>query len=105
MFGLVARFSLREDRVGDFDRMTAGVIGAVAAGEPATVVYAAHEVEGQPTQRLFYEVYEDREGFEFHEAQEHTRRFLAAREACFAAPPEVDFLRLTLDKGVTAAGG
>lgn len=104
MYGLVARFRLLEDRVGDFDRMTADVVVAVRAVEPTTLIYAAHKVEGQPAQRLFYEVYEDQAGFEFHETQEHTRRFLAAREDCFAAPPEVDFLTLTLDKGVTGAG-
>lgn len=104
MFGLVARFMLREDRVSDFDLLTADVIAAVRASEPTTLVYAAHKVEGQPAQRLFYEVYEDRAGFDSHESQEHTRRFLAAREDCFAAPPEVDFLTLTLDKGVTDAG-
>lgn len=103
MFGLVVRFSLREDRLSDFDRLTAEIVPAVTAEEPATVVYAAHRVEGQPTQRLFYEIYQDRAGFEFHEAQEHTQRFLAAREACFAIPPAVDFLTLTLNKGVTAA--
>jgi len=104
MFGLAARFELLEEKVGDFDRMTAEVIDAVSTLEPRTLVYAAHEVEGRPTERLFYEVYEDRAGFEFHEAQEHTRRFLAAREECFAAPPEVDFLTLTLDKGITSEG-
>lgn len=104
MFGLVARFKLRGEKVGDFDRMTAQMIDAVRASEPTTLVYAAHEVEGQPTERLFYEVYRDRAGFEFHEGQEHTRRFLAAREECFAAPPEVDFLALTLDKGITSEG-
>lgn len=104
MYGLVARFKLREDKVDVFDRLTAEVVTAVRAAEPTTLIYAAHRVEGQPSQRLFYEVYEDQVGFEFHEAQGHTRRFLAAREECFAAPPEVDFLMLTLDKGVTDAG-
>ena len=101
MFGLVVRFRLREDRAEEFDALTARVVAGVTAAEPGTLVYAVHEVEGQPLSRLFYEIYRDREAFEEHERQEHTRRFLAGREACFAAPAEVDFLTLTLDKGVT----
>ncbi len=59
--------------------------------EPGTLVYACHRVQGQPQQRIFYELYQDRAAFDAHEASEHTRRFLAERGALLEAT-EVDFL-------------
>ena len=66
--------------------------------EPGTLVYAVHTVEGQPLQRIFYELYRDRAAFDAHEQQEHTRRFLADREQ-YLASVEVDFLALQTGKG------
>ena len=40
---------------------------AVKANEPGTLVYASHTVEGQPLQRIFYELYRDEAAFEAHE--------------------------------------
>ena len=53
----------------------------------------ANAVQGQPRQRIFYELYQDRGAFEAHEQTAHTRRFLAKREALLEAT-EVDFLAL-----------
>ena len=39
-------------------------------------MYASHLVEGQPLQRIFYELYRDKAAFEAHEAAPHTRRYL-----------------------------
>ncbi|WOI59693.1 putative quinol monooxygenase [Streptomyces fradiae] len=41
--------------------------------------------------RVFYELYADRAAFDAHEAQPHTKRFLAEREQCLAGV-EVTFL-------------
>jgi quinol monooxygenase YgiN len=54
-------------------------------------VYVSHNVEGQPEQRIFYELYEDREAFDEHERQEHVRDFLAQREA-LVSRVQVDFM-------------
>lgn len=100
---MVVRFHLNHDAVPAFDRLAAEVVEAVREREPGTLVYAVHRVEGQPDLRVFYELYRDQAAFEEHEAQEHTRRFLAAREELFTRAPEVDFLEVQAGKGLPRA--
>lgn len=102
MFGLVVRFTCSdEDSAAAFDALTAETVRAVRANEPDTLVYAVHRVQDAPLTRIFYELYRDRDAFDTHESQEHTRRFLAER-ARYLAGTEVEVLTLQDDKGVSA---
>jgi quinol monooxygenase YgiN len=78
-----------------------GTIEAIRRHEPGTLVYASHRVDGQPLQRIFYELYRDRSAFDAHEQTEHTRQFLAAREELLTSV-EVDWLELLSGKGTTS---
>jgi quinol monooxygenase YgiN len=99
MFGLSVRFTCRDDEsAADFDQLVAETVPEIRKYEPGTLVYAVHAVEGQPLQRIFYELYRDRAAFDAHEGQPHTRRFLAEREQ-FIASVDVDFLTLQIGKG------
>ncbi|MER7004894.1 antibiotic biosynthesis monooxygenase [Dactylosporangium sp. NPDC000555] len=78
MFGLLVRFDLRdEDAARAFDRLAGETGEAVRSNEPGTLVYTMHHVVDEPLARVVYEVYRDREAFDDHRRQEHTRRFLA----------------------------
>ncbi|MGC0416324.1 putative quinol monooxygenase [Embleya sp. AB8] len=91
-FGLNVRFTARDETaVRSFDALVTETLVGIREQEPGTLVYVSHAVEGQPLQRIFYELYVDREAFDRHEQQPHIRRFLAAREA-FVDSVEVDFL-------------
>ena len=99
MFGLSVRFTCRDaDSAAGFDRLVAETVPEIRQHEPGTLVYAVHTVEGQPLQRIFYELYRNRAAFDAHEKQEHTRRFLAGREQ-YLASVDVDFLTLQVGKG------
>ncbi|MEV8633778.1 antibiotic biosynthesis monooxygenase [Streptosporangium sp. NPDC051023] len=101
MFGLMVRFTCKDQASAEaFDQLTGQTIEKIRENEPGTLVYAAHHVEGQPLQRIFYELYRDRAAFDAHEEQEHTRRFLGARDDLLASI-EVDFLHLQAGKGTT----
>lgn len=102
MLGLVVHFKLKDGMAGEFDRLAEGTLALIRAREPGTLVYAVHDVEGDPLARVFYELYRDRAAFEAHERQEHVRRFLAERERCLAAPPQVEWLRLRSGTGIPA---
>ncbi len=65
------------------------------------MVYASHTVDGEPLQRIFYELYRDKAAFEAHEAAPDTRRYLAERGQYLAAT-EVDWL--TLQAGLARGG-
>lgn len=92
-FALVVRFTVKPGSEEAFDELVSTTAQGIRAHEPGTLVYACHRVEGAPQQRIFYELYADRAAFEAHEAQPHTRHFLAAREA-FLEATVVDFLSL-----------
>jgi quinol monooxygenase YgiN len=100
-FALVVRFTLRPGSEQAFDRLTQETASGVREREYDTLIYACHVVQGNPLQRIFYELYRNKAAFERHEAQEHVRRFLAEREALLEST-EVDLL--TLQDGKTPPG-
>ncbi len=98
---LVVRFTVRPGSEEAFDRLTSETAGEVREREYDTLVYACHRVEGQPQQRIFYELYRSQAAFKQHETYEHIRRFLEQRPALLEST-EVDFL--TLQDGKTPPG-
>jgi len=103
MFGLVVRFTLKDGAAADFDRLVEVTVPEIHRYEPGTLVYAVHQVEGEPNTRVFYELYRDRAAFDDHERQDHTRRFLSERERYLSGPPQVDFLALQTAAGAVEA--
>jgi quinol monooxygenase YgiN len=80
MFALVVKFDLFDvDKAAAFDQLVAETVKSITENEPGTLVYATNTVDGEPLSRIFYEVYRDRDAFEEHERQPHTRRFLDKR--------------------------
>ena len=99
MLGLSVRFTCKDEASAEaYDRLVAETVEGIRAHEPGTLVYAVHTVDGQPLQRIFYELYRDRAAFEAHEAAPHTRRYLAERGQ-YLASTEVDWLTLQGGKG------
>jgi quinol monooxygenase YgiN len=102
MFGLFVRFTCKDETSAEaYDRLVAETLAGIKTGEPGTLVYASHLVDGQPLQRVFYELYRDKAAFEAHEAAPHTRRYLAERDQ-YLASTEVDWLTLQTSKGTGA---
>ncbi|MEU9718314.1 antibiotic biosynthesis monooxygenase [Streptomyces sp. NPDC047976] len=91
-FGLVVRFSLRDQEAAKaFDELCAITLEGIKGAEPGTLTYVVHVPEGEPLVRVFYELYADRQAFDAHEAQPHTKHFLTQREQ-YLAGVEVMFL-------------
>jgi quinol monooxygenase YgiN len=105
-FALVVRFTVRPGAEDQFDALVAQTAVGIRNHEPGTLVYCCHRVEDQPRQWIFYELYRDRAAFEVHEAEPHTRRFLAERGALLESA-EVDFLEFRDGKSpmTTGTGG
>ena len=99
MFALVVRFDLLDPASADrFDALVADLLPQIAAAEPGTLVYTVHTVADAPLSRIFYECYADRDAFDEHERQPHTRHFLDAREVVLAGQ-RVEFLTPVLNVG------
>src|ERR1700761_7753127 len=95
--GLIAIYTLLEDKVADFDRAADEVAEQVRASEPDTLVYVIHTVPKAPMQRIFYEVYRDRAAYERHEKQPYVQRFVTARRPYVLATNVIE-LRLKYAK-------
>src|ERR1700754_5333849 len=70
-FGLSVRFTLKEGAAAAFDALVAETLVGIKASEPGTLVYVNHTVDGDPNQRIFYELYQNRAAFDTHEQQPH----------------------------------
>ncbi len=77
--GLIAVYTLLEDKVAAFDRIAEEAAEQVRAKEPDTLVYVIHTVPKAPMQRIFYEIYRDRAAYERHEQQPYIKRFVTGR--------------------------
>jgi quinol monooxygenase YgiN len=75
LFGQIAIYTLLEDRVTEFDRLTKQVVRQVRASEPDTLVFIVHAVPSAPMQRILYEVYRDRAAFEEHKSRPYVTAF------------------------------
>lgn len=99
MFALVVRFYLRDEAsAANFDALVAETAPRIRDEEHGTLIYAVHKVKDAPLSRVFYELYESREAFDQHEANEHTKRFLAEREQ-YLTGVRVEFLDSPTGKG------
>jgi quinol monooxygenase YgiN len=80
-FALIVRFELRDEAAArSFDALVAETRPEIERLEPGTLAYVIHTVPEEPLVRVFYELYQDRAAFDFHEEQPHTKRFLTERE-------------------------
>lgn len=75
LFGQIAIYTLLEDRLDEFDRLTERVIAKVRAQEPNTLAFIAHAVPTAPMQRIMYEVYRDRSAYEEHLRMPYVTRY------------------------------
>jgi quinol monooxygenase YgiN len=78
-FGQIAIYTLIEDRVEEFDRLTERVVEQVRSREPDTLVFIVHAVPSAPMQRILYEVYRDRTAYQRHKEQPYVKQFEADR--------------------------
>lgn len=101
-FGLIVKFILRPGHEEAFDELVSETLPGILDREPGTLIYACHQVCDAPSERVFYELYRDREAFDAHGAQPHVRRFLAEREQHLERVV-VDFLTWADGKGLPSA--
>ena len=79
LFGQIAIYTLIEDRVEEFDRLTERVVDQVRSRERDTLVFIVHAVPSAPMQRILYEVYRDRSAYQRHTEQSYVKQFEADR--------------------------
>jgi quinol monooxygenase YgiN len=76
-FGLIAIYTLVENGNHNFDRLAESVVDAVHRNEPGTLMFVVHAVPRAPMQRIFYELYRDREAYGEHRRQPWVEKFFS----------------------------
>lgn len=76
----------------------------IRAHEPDALISVVHAVDGEPGQRIFYELYADQDAFAAHAAQPHIRSFMAARDQ-YVASFTVDRVHPLTGKGIDTLAG
>lgn len=90
LFGQITIYTLLEDRLTEFDRMTERIMEEVRSREPGTLVYIVHAVPTAPMQRILYEVYRDRAAYDEHLAQPYVVRYVAERRSMVLATNAIE---------------
>ena len=90
LFGQITIYTLLDDRLEEFDRMTERVIEEVRSQEPGTLVYIVHAVPTAPMQRILYEVYRDRAAYDEHLARPYVMRYVAERRSMLLATNAIE---------------
>jgi quinol monooxygenase YgiN len=95
-YGRIMIYTLIDGHADAFDRLTAEVAHAVRQVEPGTLVYACHNVDNAPNQRLFYQLFRDANSVEAHTRQPHVQRFAQEARAHVSA---TNVIELTVSAG------
>jgi quinol monooxygenase YgiN len=90
LFGQITIYTLLDDRLEEFDRMTEQVVEEVRSREPDTLVYIVHAVPTAPMQRILYEVYRDRAAYDEHLARPYVMRYLAEQRSMVLATNAIE---------------
>ena len=79
LFGQITIYTLVDEKIEEFDRITERVVAQVRRREPDTLVFIAHAVPSAPNQRILYQVYRSRGAYQRHLAQPYVQQFDLAR--------------------------
>ncbi|WP_250445994.1 putative quinol monooxygenase [Actinotalea sp. C106] len=101
MIGIVVRFDLVDQTAARrFDELTTGVVDAITAHEPGTLVYATQSMVDEPLARVFYEVYADDAALQAHEDAPHVQEFHTRKAPLLRVPPRVEHVVLGAATGL-----
>lgn len=99
-YALIVRFTCRDaDAAQQFDALVNRTLEGIRT-EAGTLIYVSHTPVDEPLVRVFYELYANKDAFQIHETQPHTRHMLKEREQ-YLASTEVTFLNETAGKRPT----
>ena len=89
MLGAVAELTIQDGKQADFEKVALELEAAVAANEPGCLYYKLFKVQGQSTQYVFMEAYQDSAAVEAHRASEHFKRLGRAMGPFLNGAPKI----------------
>jgi quinol monooxygenase YgiN len=89
---LIAKLKVQPGKEADFEAAAKEMIATVRTAEPGTLAYILHKNSKDPTEFIYYELYQDQAAFDAHGKTDHMRAFGGKIGAILAGRPELTFL-------------
>ncbi len=89
---LIAKLKVQSGKEAEFTAAAKEMIATVKAAEPGTLAYVLHQNAKDPTEFLYYEVYQDQAAFDAHGKTDHMKAFGGKIGGILAGRPELTFL-------------
>jgi len=89
---LIAKLKVKPGSEAEFEAAGKEMIATVKTSEPGTLTYILHKSVKDPTEFIYYEVYQDQAAFESHGKTDHMRAFGGKIGALLAGRPELTML-------------
>jgi quinol monooxygenase YgiN len=89
---LLAKLKVQPGKEAEFEGAAKEMIATVKTAEPGTLAYILHKNTKDPTEFIYYEVYQDQAAFDAHGKTDHMRAFGGKIGGILAGRPEITFI-------------
>jgi quinol monooxygenase YgiN len=72
---VIARLKIKDGKEDDALKKLEAMAGAVEQNEPNALAYAVHRIKDDPSQIVFFEMYQDEEALKSHNQTDHMKKF------------------------------
>jgi quinol monooxygenase YgiN len=90
---VIAKLKVQPGKEAEFEAAAKQMIATVKESEPATLTYILHKNTKDPTEFVYYEVYQDQAAFDAHGKTDHMKAFGGKIGALLAGRPEIAILQ------------
>ena len=89
---VIAKLKVQPGKDADFEAAARQMIATVKESEPGTLTYVLHKNTKDPTEFVYYEVYQDQASFDAHGKTDHMKAFGGKIGSLLAGRPEISIL-------------
>jgi quinol monooxygenase YgiN len=89
---VIAKLKVKPGSEAQFEAAAKEMIATVKTAEPGTITYILHKNEKDPTEYVYYEVYQDQAAFDSHGKTDHMKAFGGKIGSLLAGRPEIALL-------------
>jgi quinol monooxygenase YgiN len=89
---VIAKLKVQAGKDADFEAAAKQMIATVKESEPGTLTYILHKNTKDPTEFVYYEVYQDQAAFDSHGKTDHMKAFGGKIGSLLAGRPEIGIL-------------
>jgi quinol monooxygenase YgiN len=89
MLTVIASLKVQDEGRVAFEAAADDMIAYVNANEPGTITYVCHRSKSDPTEYVFYEVYENQAALDAHGTSPQMQKFFGAVGGLLAGQPSI----------------